>query len=189
MRHFAKLSAAALAIGCAIGIGAAALAADYPGERTDAEIAALDADQIVEAVTVNTKVIALYVAELHRRHPEVELAQGIEIPKIDAAAEADLRKSSDDAIIAAMESVDGENDKLIARYKVLRPEDVPASEKPAAAAVPPAKPAAKVASNDTKAYCKSLYGKAYSLCGFEDRSCKIVAASDWESCEKTGRWP
>jgi hypothetical protein len=33
-----------------------------------------------------------------------------------------------------------------------------------------------------------MYAKAYSLCGFDDRSCKFLAASHWEECEKTGRW-
>lgn len=187
MRQIGRIAAGVLALGWAVGAGVGSLAADYPGERTEAEIAAMGADQIVENVQTNVKVIALYVAELHRRHPEIALAEGVEIPKIDAAAEADLRKSSDDAIVAVMESVDAENDKMIARYKVLRPDDVPAEQK--AAAAPPKPKPATVAASQPKDYCKAMYGKAYMLCGSDDRSCKMIAASDWGICKKTGRWP
>ncbi len=41
----------------------------------------------------------------------------------------------------------------------------------------------------TKAYCRTMYARAYSLCGASARDCKIIAASNWETCENTGRWP
>lgn len=60
-----------------------------------------------------------------------------------------------------------------------------AAARPAA----PAKPTGKAASADTKAYCKTMYGKAYMLCGMSDHDCKFLAADKWERCEQTGRWP
>ena len=72
---------------------------------------------------------------------------------------------------------------------------------PAAAAPRPAparKPAAPTGktpasapatASSTKAYCKTMYARAYALCGASSRDCKIIAASNWETCESTGRWP
>jgi hypothetical protein len=58
------------------------------------------------------------------------------------------------------------------------------SKAPAKAATP-----AKPVSASTKAYCKTMYARAYALCGSSARDCKIIAASNWETCEATGRWP
>jgi hypothetical protein len=183
---FRSIALSAVAAAGALGLAVAGYAEQSSGKRTPADVAALDADAIVAAVNENLGFLAVYTAEAHRRHPQVPLIEGVALPNVTAESQARLRAMPDQQVLRAMQILAGENDQLVARYKLLRPADRdPDESRPAA---PASRPQGAAPSGKAD-YCYQMYGRAYSLCGREDRSCKIVAADQWGTCKQTGRWP
>ncbi|MFA9201138.1 MAG: hypothetical protein ACEQR8_08120 [Cypionkella sp.] len=175
-----------LAVAVAMASWSAAGPAESPiGSRTPAAIAAMDLPALVAAIEANRAAVTHYLAELHRRHPEeVEAPDMTGIPPLDPASALALRRADDDRLVRSMERVAAELDALVERGKALASAE---SAGPAAAPISP-KPQA-TSDPDEAPYCKKMYARAYSLCGFDDRGCKMIAANDWGICQKTGRWP
>lgn len=183
------------------------LAAQTKPPLKPAEIDKLDLNAVVLTMRDDCAVMKRAFAELVRRHPEISQTAA-DCGLGGEAAGFDPAPLSDDALAARIEALSAELDALVARGEALQaagatldPEvaallKTPEASPPPPAPATPAKPApaeeasAKAVPASTKAYCKDLYAKAYSLCGtLGDRSCKFRAADDWSICEKTGRWP
>lgn len=173
-----------LAAAAAMACWSAAGPAENPiGSRTPAAIAAMDLPALIAAIEQNRAAVMHYLAELNRRHPdEVEAPDLTGIAPLDPAAALVLRRADDDQLVRSMERVTSELDALVERGRALAPGDTPG-------AAPFSPVPQSVPEPDEAPYCKKMYARAYSLCGSDDRGCKMLAANDWGICQKTGRWP
>lgn len=93
-------------------------AEDGPGQRTEAEIAAMPLDKLQNAVAQNTAIMQLYYEELSRRNPGKmpPLKQTIPGLKIDPKELAGL---TDQNLMTVFETLSGENDRLVAQSEKL----------------------------------------------------------------------
>jgi TolA-binding protein len=168
----------------------------------------LDLDGVVRAIREDCAALRQLMAELQRRYPDDREPITCALP--DGGVAIDVARMDDDTLVETVEARSTRLNQLAARGEALKKTGAtlsPAlaaelglptpSERPAApkAPTPPApprstKPKPTPTPGGTKAYCKAMYAKAYSLCGtLGDRSCKFTAADHWGICEKTGRWP
>lgn len=171
-------------VAAAMLLAAPAVSESVAATRSEAEIGALDLAAVVTTLTEDRARLLYLLGELHRRYPDqVDAPDLAGQPPLAADQAAALEAAADEKLMGRIEELSGEVDRLIARGTALQ--DQVASE--AGVSRPQAKAAA--AAEPDKPYCYKMYGKAYSLCASDDRSCKMFAANDYGICKKTGRWP